>query len=144
MDVRVLPHVNAGLNTVSAILLLTGFAFIRRGNREAHRRCMEGALLTSAVFLVSYLTYHFSARVTPFPGQGASRVVYFTILISHTVLAAVVPFLAVITWLRARRGDFERHRKLARLTFPVWLYVSVTGVAVYVMLYHLYPATEAV
>jgi uncharacterized membrane protein YozB (DUF420 family) len=139
LDVRVLPHVNASLNAASAALLLAGFAFIRSGRRDAHRRCMEGALLTSALFLVSYLTYHFSARMTPFAGQGAARPVYFTILVSHTALAAVLPVLAILTWRRARRGDFERHKRLARWTFPIWLYVSVTGVLVYVMLYHLYP-----
>jgi uncharacterized membrane protein YozB (DUF420 family) len=140
LDASFLPHVNASLNAASAALLLAGFASIRGGRRGWHRLCMEGALLTSVLFLVSYVTYHFSARMTPFAGQGPVRTLYFAVLISHTVLAAVLPFLALATWRRARRGEFERHRKLARLTFPIWLYVSVTGVAVYVMLYQLYPA----
>lgn len=140
MDLRSLPHVNAALNAMSAVLLLMGLSFIRRGQRDAHRRCMEGALLTSALFLISYLTYHFGAPITAFQGQGTARAIYFTILVSHTALAAVLPFFAIAVWRRARRGDFERHRKLARFVLPLWLYVSVSGVAVYLFLYHLFAA----
>jgi putative membrane protein len=134
-----LPTLNACLNATSALLLLLGFYFIRRRNIQAHRTCMGGAFLVSILFLVSYLIYHYHAGSTRFTGQGMVRVAYFTILISHTVLAALVPFLAVITLLRALRGQFKKHRRIARWTLPIWLYVSVTGVVVYLMLYHLYP-----
>jgi putative membrane protein len=134
-----LPTLNACLNTTSALLLLLGFYFIRQRNIPAHRACMGGAFLVSVLFLVSYLLYHYHAGTTRFTGQGMVRLAYFTILISHTVLAALVPFLAVITLLRALRGHYDKHRRIARWTLPIWLYVSVTGVVVYVMLYHLYP-----
>lgn len=136
-----LPTLNACLNATSALLLLMGFYFIRQRNIHAHRACMGGAFLISILFLISYLIYHYQAGATRFAGQGIIRPVYFVILISHTVLAALVPFLAVITLIHALRERYDKHRRIARWTLPVWLYVSVTGVVVYVMLYHLYPST---
>ena len=135
-----LPTVNAILNGTSAVLLLTGYLFIRRRQVALHRICMAAAFMTSTVFLISYLTYHVNAGLMPFRGRGWVRAVYFTILISHTILAATIPPLAVITLYRALREQFVRHRRIARWTLPLWFYVSVTGVIVYLMLYQLYPA----
>jgi putative membrane protein len=132
-----LPSLNAVLNSLSAILLICGFVMIRKGNVSAHRAFMVSAFVTSILFLTSYLIYHYHAGSKPFPGVGPIRALYFTILITHTILAAVVPFLAVITLYRAAKGNFEKHRKIARWTLPVWLYVSVTGVIVYWMLYQM-------
>lgn len=134
-----LPTLNACLNAASALLLVIGFYFIRQRNIQAHRMCMVAAFVVSVFFLISYLTYHYHAGSTRFTGQGVIRVVYFTILISHTVLAALVPILAILTLSRAARGQFDKHRRIARWTLPIWLYVSVTGVVVYAMLYHLSP-----
>ncbi|MBI3246480.1 MAG: DUF420 domain-containing protein [Deltaproteobacteria bacterium] len=134
-----LPTLNACLNATSALLLITGFYFIRQRNIAAHRVCMVSAVIVSTLFLISYLTYHYSAGATRFPGQGFVRILYFAILLSHTVLAAIVPILALVTLWRAVRGQYDKHRRLARWTLPIWLYVSITGVMVYVMLYHLYP-----
>ncbi|HEY0378695.1 MAG TPA: DUF420 domain-containing protein [Pyrinomonadaceae bacterium] len=141
-----LPHVNAFLNTASAILLVTGYGLIRRRRVEAHRRAMLAAFFVSVAFLVSYVLYHtllayyLGQGPTKFRGEGFVRPVYFTILLTHTVLAvAVVPFV-LVTLRRGLRRQDERHRRIARWTLPIWLYVSVTGVVVYVMLYHLYPA----
>ncbi len=137
MDARDLPALNALLNTTSAVLLVAGYRLIRRGRREAHRRAMTAALIVSALFLTSYLIYHAQAGSVKFLKTGWIRPVYFAILISHTVLAAcVAPMALVIVW-RAWKGRFDRHRRLARVTLPLWLYVSVTGVIVYWMLYHL-------
>lgn len=137
MDVRSLPALNALLNTTSAVLLAAGYRLIRQGKREAHRKAMTAALVVSALFLASYLIYHAQVGSVRFQKTGWIRPVYFTILISHTVLAACVAPLALITVWRAWRGRFDRHRRLARITLPLWLYVSVTGVIVYAMLYHL-------
>lgn len=137
LDLRDLPTLNALLNGLSAVLLVTGYILVRRGRWQAHKRVMLAAFATSVVFLVSYLVYHFQVGSVRYPGQGALRVVYFTILISHTVLAAAVPVLAVITLVRALRERFDRHRAIARWTLPIWLYVSVTGVVVYWMLYRM-------
>lgn len=134
-----LPHLNALLNTTSAILLLLGYRFIRHRRINAHRNCQVAAFVTSIFFLTSYLTYHYYHGDTKFLGQGIVRPFYFTILISHIVLAIVIVPLVLITLLRAARGDFIRHRRIARWTLPLWLYVSVTGVIVYLMLYHVYP-----
>ena len=134
-----LPTLNACLNATSALLLVLGFYFIRQRNITAHRACMAAAFGVSVVFLISYLTYHATAGTTRFAGQGSVRIVYFTILITHTTLAALIPVLAIMTLWRAARGRYEKHRRLARWTLPAWLYVSVTGVIVYLMLYHLYP-----
>ena len=135
-----LPHLNAFLNSTSAVLLVAGYSFIRRTRVRAHRNCQVAAVCTSVVFLASYLTYHYYHGDTPFPGQGIVRPFYFAILISHVILAIVIVPLVIITVYRAARGDFDRHRRIARWTLPLWLYVSVTGVIVYVMLYHLYPS----
>ncbi|HQR47450.1 MAG TPA: DUF420 domain-containing protein [Thermoanaerobaculia bacterium] len=130
-----LPTVNALLNATCAALLVSGWALIRSGRRDAHRRAMTAALLCSALFLVSYLAYHARAGSVRFAGTGAVRTVYLAILGTHTVLAAVALPLALAAFVLARRGRFETHRRLARWTLPIWLYVSVTGVAVYWMLY---------
>lgn len=135
-----LPHLNAVLNTTSALLLLAGFRFIRLGRIQAHRNCQVTAVLTSTLFLISYLTYHYYHGATRFAGQGLVRPLYFTILITHTILAVVIVPLIVVTLYRAARRDFVRHRRLARWTLPLWLYVSVTGVIVYLMLYQIYPS----
>lgn len=137
MTVRDLPALNAILNATSAGLLALGYALIRRGRREAHQKVMQAALACSALFLVSYLTYHAQVGSVRFQGQGPLRTVYFAILISHTILAIVIVPLVLVTFVRARRGLFDRHRRIARLTLPLWAYVSVTGVIVYWMLYRL-------
>jgi putative membrane protein len=135
-----LPHLNACLNSTSALLLIAGYASIRAGKIGAHRACQISALAVSMLFLVSYLTYHFNHGTTRFTGQGLVRTFYFTVLTSHTILAVVIVPLVIITFYRAFRQDFVRHRKIARLTLPLWLYVSVTGVVVYLMLYQIYPS----
>ena len=135
-----LPHFNAFLNFTSFVLLLTGYYFIRRKNVIAHRNCQVAALSVSVLFLISYLTYHFNHGATKFAGQGIARPIYFTILLTHTILAAVIVPFVIITVRRAKRRDFQRHKAIARWTLPMWLYVSVTGVLVYLMLYHLYPS----
>jgi putative membrane protein len=136
-DVTMLPHVNATLNGLGAILLVTGYVFIRQKRIGAHRACMVGAFTLSILFLISYLIYHYQAGSVKFQGTGGLRSLYLAILASHSVLAAIVPFLALITLWRALQERFDKHRKIARWTLPVWLYVSVTGVVVYWMLYHL-------
>jgi uncharacterized membrane protein YozB (DUF420 family) len=134
----IFPAINAVLNGTSAILLVAGHRLIKRGRMAAHRAVMLTALTTSALFLISYLYYHYHVGSVHFRGQGWSRPVYFTILTSHTILAAVIVPLIIITLTRALRERFDRHRMIARWTFPLWMYVSVTGVIVYFMLYHLY------
>jgi putative membrane protein len=133
-----LPALNAVLNGTSAVLLTAGFLAIRRRHVRTHRACMLAAFTTSIVFLVSYLTYHLQVGTTRFPGQGWIRPVYFTLLGTHTILAATIPPLAIVTLTFALGARFARHARLARWTFPLWLYVSVTGVAIYVMLYIVY------
>jgi len=120
-------------------LLSLGYLLIRQRKLTAHKLCMGSALGTSTLFLMSYLAYHYKVGSIPFTGHGGIRALYFTILISHTVLAAAIPPLALITVSRALRGRFDRHVRIARWTLPLWLYVSVTGVIIYFMLYHLYP-----
>lgn len=142
MSVSFLPTLNAILNATSGILIVIGFTMIRRRRIAAHRACMLGAITCSSLFLISYVVYHvgFGAGVTRFTGTGWVRTAYHTILISHTILAVtVVPFV-IVTLRRALGRDFARHRKVARWTFPMWLYVSITGVIVYLMLYHFYPS----
>jgi putative membrane protein len=135
-----LPHVNAALNALSTILLATGFVFIRAQDRALHRKFMLAAIIVSAVFLASYLVYHFTAPIFVFKGTGWIVPVYYVILVTHVILATIVtPMIFVTAW-RALHGNFDRHKKLARWTFPIWLYVTVTGVVIYVMLYHIYPA----
>lgn len=133
-----LPALNAALNAVSAILLTTGYLFIRRRKVREHRRCMLCAFLTSTVFLVSYLTLRYFAGMTRFTGRGWIRPMYFTVLISHTILAAAIVPLALVTISRGMAGRYDRHVRIARWTLPLWLYVSATGVLVYWMLYHLF------
>ena len=135
-----LPHLNACLNSTSALLLFSGYSFIRKRNVVAHRACQIAALAISILFLASYLTYHFNHGTTRFQGTGLARPIYFTILTSHTILAIVIVPLVILTFYRAFRGDFVRHRKIAKITLPLWLYVSITGVIVYLMLYQIYPS----
>ena len=136
-EVTTLPALNATLNSIATILLLVGYALIRRGRIASHRRCMLAAFFVSVAFLVSYLVYHFQVGSQPFTGQGPIRVLYFSILISHVILAAFIPPLAIITLRRGLRREDARHIAIARWTFPLWLYVSITGVIVYLMLYQM-------
>ena len=138
MTVSLLPHLNALLNGTSAVFLVIGYILIRRGDQAGHKRCMIAALACSAAFLTSYVIYHLHAGSRPFPGTGAIRGIYFAVLITHVVLAAVILPLVIMTALRALRSQFDRHVRIARWTLPLWLYVSVTGVIVYLMLYQLY------
>jgi|SRR5438067_12954413 len=137
-EYAIFPVINATLNGTSAVLLLVGRNFIKHGRMAAHRAVMIAALITSSVFVISYLYYHAHVGSVHFPGQGWTRPVYFTILISHTILAAVIVPMVIITLSRALRERFDRHRVIARWTFPIWLYVSVTGVVIYLMLYQLF------
>jgi uncharacterized membrane protein YozB (DUF420 family) len=137
VTVRDLPALNAALNATSAVLLLLGYLAIRRGRKETHRRFMLAALTTSSLFLVSYVAYHLQVGSVRFTGQGPVRVVYFTILLTHTVLAAAIVPLVLVTLTRALRERFPQHRRIARLTLPLWAYVSVTGVVIYWMLYRM-------
>lgn len=137
MTYRDLPTVNATLNALAAVLLVTGYVLVRQGKREAHRKVMLAAFATSVVFLISYLVYHFQVGSVRFQGTGTIRTVYLTILLTHTVLAAAVPVLAVLSLRHALAAKFDRHRRIARWTLPIWLYVSVTGVVVYWMLYQM-------
>jgi len=132
------PALDASLNATSAVLLTIGYVLIRRGNIRAHRACMLSAFVTSALFLVCYLWYHAHHGVTRFPAHGVVRTFYFTLLTSHTVLAVVIVPLVVVTLYRALREMFDRHKRIARWTLPLWIYVSVTGVVVYWMLYQRY------
>ena len=138
MSVSDLPALNASLNGVAALFLLAGYVFIKRRQIPAHRACMLSALLVSALFLVSYVIYHANAGSKPFPGTGPIRALYFSILITHVVLAAVILPMAIVTLSRAVRERFDLHVRIARWTLPIWLYVSVTGVVIYGMLYRLY------
>ena len=138
--IDLLPTLNAVLNSMSAVLLVTGHRFIKSGNVKAHRFCMISTFVVSTLFLISYLTYHYQHGTTRFTGEGWVRPFYFTLLTSHTILAAAIVPLAIITLRRGWRNAIEKHVKIARWTYPIWLYVAVTGVGVYLMLYHLYPA----
>ena len=137
MTLRDLPALNAALNATSAVLLAAGYVAIRGGRRETHRRFMLAACASSSLFLVSYLVYHFQAGSVRFTGQGPIRTVYFAILVSHTILAVAIVPLVLVTLSRALRERFAAHRSLARITLPLWAYVSVTGVVIYWMLYRL-------
>ncbi|MCL6565234.1 MAG: DUF420 domain-containing protein [Acidobacteriia bacterium] len=134
---------NALLNGAATVLLLTGYVLIRRGRIGAHRTCMLSAFGCSAAFLLSYVVYHIRVGSVPFTASGWIRPVYFAILISHIVLAAGIVPLALVTLRRGLRGDYPRHKRLARVTLPLWLYVSVTGILIYILLYHIYPAQPA-
>jgi uncharacterized membrane protein YozB (DUF420 family) len=138
MSVSDLPALNATLNGVAALFLLAGYAFIKRRRIGAHRACMLSAFAASALFLVSYVIYHANAGSKPFPGIGPIRALYFVILITHVVLAAAILPMAIVTLSQALRARFDRHVRIARWTLPTWLYVSMTGVVIYVMLYRLY------
>lgn len=141
----IFPHLNAILNGTSGIFLICGFYFIMKRQISRHRFCMLSASIISTLFLISYIshhalrTYYFGLGPTKFTAEGIIRPIYFTILLSHTVLAALVAPMVIVTLWRALHGRFDAHRKIARLTFPIWLYVSVTGVAVYLILYQFYP-----
>lgn len=136
----VLPHVNAVLNGISTIFLIIGFIHIRAGRKEAHRKAMISAMVVSAFFLVSYLTYHFTAPIFKFPGTGWAVPAYYTLLISHVVLATAVTPMVVVTAWRALHGQFELHKGIAKYTWPVWIFVTTSGIAVYAILFHVYPA----
>jgi putative membrane protein len=138
IEIADLPALNAALNGVSATFLLAGYVLIRRGRVIPHKRCMLGALASSALFLTSYVVYHANTGSRPFTGQGAVRVVYFAILLTHVVLAAAILPLALTTATRGLQAQYARHVRIARWTLPLWLYVSVTGVVIYLMLYQLY------
>lgn len=142
IELRDLPLLNACLNSLSSVFLLTGFWMIKKKQVVIHKRLMIAAVITSGAFLASYLIYHFNVGSVKFTGEGWSRPVYFSFLISHTILAAAVPFLAMITLIRGLRKTFDKHRRIARWTLPVWLYVSVTGVLIYLMLYRLFPSAH--
>lgn len=132
-----LPHLTAALNATALVLMLVGFTLVRRGRRDLHRRFMLGAVAASVLFLAAYAAHHAVNPIFAYPGGGPARTAYYTLLISHVVLAALVaPLVGVTVW-RALAGRVERHRGLARWTLPLWLYVSVTGIAVYLLLYHL-------
>ena len=143
---QIFPHLNAALNALSGFFLIVGFICILRRRVAAHRACMLAASVVSAVFLVSYVahhairTYYFGLGPTKFTGEGIIRPIYFTILTSHTILAAVIGPFVIVTLRRALKGRYDAHRRIARLVFPIWLYVSITGVTVYLLLYQLYPA----
>ena len=138
-SVHPLATTNAALNALSTVLLVIGWGAIARGNWRIHRAAMVAAFAVSAVFLACYLTYHWLVGHVPFQGQGLVRAVYFTILITHIVLAVFVPILALRMFFLAWKGRWDAHRRLGRITMPIWLYVSVTGVVIYAMLYHLFP-----
>lgn len=144
IPLRALPRLDAILNAASAVLLCAGYFFIRRGKILAHKTCMLSAFACSAGFLVSYLYFHYHAGLVRFSGQGAVRPAYFTLLISHTILAAVIVPLVLITLYFALRGRFHRHKAVARWTLPLWLYVSITGVIVYYLLFVLYKPIASV
>jgi uncharacterized membrane protein YozB (DUF420 family) len=141
MSVHDLPAVNAALNAVSFVLLLLGWRFVKQGRIAAHKAAMTAAFVSSTLFLASYVLYHTVRQIqtgvgsTPFPGEGLWRTIYFLVLVPHVVLAVVMSPMILLLLYRALRGEFDRHKRLARITLPIWLYVSITGVVVYVMLY---------
>ena len=140
---RWLPTINASLNAIAALLLTVGWVLVRRGDWRSHRSVMIAAFAVSTLFLVSYLAYHGIVGHVPFKGEGPVRAVYFAILISHILLAVTVPVLAIAMFVLASRGRWTAHRRLGRITLPIWLYVSITGVVIYAMLYHFYPGDRA-
>lgn len=139
IEINQFPHLLAGLNVTSTVLLAAGFVLIRKENREAHKKAMLGAVAVSLVFLAAYLYYHANSGLAKFGGQGAVRPLYFTLLASHVILAGLAALMVPWTLFLALAGRFERHRRWARFTLPLWLYVAVTGVVVYVMAVHLFP-----
>ncbi len=143
LEIADLTHVNAALNAVTVAFLLAALRYIRAGDRVRHKQAMIGALAVSALFLISYLIYHFNAGLAKFGGEGVIRPIYFTILIAHVVIAMVITVMVPITVYRAFTDQFDRHRRIARWTWPLWMYVAVSGVVVYVMAVHLYPYLPA-
>jgi putative membrane protein len=139
-----MPHVQAVLNALAAVLLFSGYRYIKDGSRIAHRNCMIGALVVSTIFLVSYLTYHARVGYQPFEGQGLIRPFYFTILFSHIILSGVIVPMVLVTVYFALKGNFNKHPRVARWTLPVWLYISISGVVVYLLAFHVYPPQEFV
>ena len=139
MTLSDLPAVNAALNTLSTIFLTCGYVFIRRQRQAAHRNCMIGAVISSALFLTCYLIYHYNAGRTVFRDPAWFRPIYLTILITHTILAVVIVPMVLTTLYHAARRQFDRHKKIARWTWPIWMYVSITGVIIYFLLYHIFP-----
>ena len=133
-----LPHFQAILNTCAALLLARGYYFIKNKDQNAHQRCMIAALLVSTVFMISYLTYHAEVGYTPFTGQGIIRPFYFTLLASHVILAALIVPMVLMTAYFAIRGNFDKHPRIARWTLPLWFYVSVSGVVIYILGFHVY------
>jgi putative membrane protein len=138
VTVEDLPALNASLNAISAVLLTVGYVFIRRKERQRHKACMLTAFAVSVLFLISYVIYHAQIGSKPFPGEGAMRAIYFSILIPHVILAATIVPLALVTLSRGLSNRIDTHRRIARWTLPIWLYVSITGVMVYLMLYRMY------
>lgn len=138
-----LPHVNAALNALSSIFLIAGYGAIRHGRRERHRFCMLAAAVVSALFLATYLTYHFNSGLARFGGEGAIRVFYFSFLIAHVIIATAIVPLVPITLFQALSRRFDRHRRIARWTLPLWLYVTISGVVIYIMAIHVYPWSPA-
>ncbi len=139
LEIIDLPHVNAALNGATIVFLAAGLYFILNGERDSHRACMIAALLVSVAFLASYLTYHFNAGLAKFGGEGVIRPIYFTILVVHIAIAAIITPLVPVTAYWALSGQFQRHRRIARWTWPLWMFVAVSGVVVYVMAIHLFP-----
>lgn len=142
--IAVLPHLNAALNAIAASFLVCGFVFIKRRELERHRNCMTAAAATSCVFLISYVTLRFNAPIFAFAGEGVVRPIYFTILASHVVLAMAIVPMVLLTLFRAIKSDFMAHRRIARWTWPTWMYVSVSGIVVYLMLYQVYLPAQTV
>ncbi len=142
IEISSLTHVIAALNGLTAVMLIMGYWFIHHGNRDAHRICMISALLTAVVFVIVYVYYHSHSGLAKFGGEGGVRTVYFSLLATHVAIAAAVLILAPITAIRAIRGRLEAHRRIAHWTFGLWLYVSLTGVVVYIMAVHIYPNVQ--
>lgn len=140
IELSTFPHILAALNLTSATLLVFGYMFIRKGDRRSHKRCMLSAVGVAVVFMVIYIYYHANAGLAKFGGEGPIRTVYFSLLIAHVTIAAFIPVLAPWTAARALKGRLQKHRKMARWTLPMWLYVSVSGLVVYVMSIHLFPS----
>lgn len=139
IEIADLPHFNAAFNGVTIVFLAFGLYYIRSGNRQRHKACMIGALVASAAFLVTYLIYHFNSGLAKFGGEGIIRPIYFTILIAHVLIAVVITPLVPVTVYRALKGQFDKHKRLARWTWPLWMYVAVSGVVVYAMAVHFFP-----
>ena len=143
LSISLLPHLNAILNAIAACFLMGGFIFIRGGNRDAHRICMIVALIISSLFLICYIIHRFYVPIFVFQGEGSIRIFYYILLISHVFLAIVIVPLIAITVVRALKEKFSAHKNIAKWTWPIWMYVSISGIVVYLMLYQLYPVKTA-